>query len=498
MKRFINILVVLACIVPGACMKDKGNYDYHPINRIAIKGVDSLYILDYGSRLTIRPELSFTDGGKEDTANYSYAWVQNRLIGYTGAARVLSTRRDLDTNIRIAYGSYEMYYRVTDKRTNVFTDAVFTLTVGSPSYEGWMALCDMENGNSRLDMVSRRGPLDIIYRNVLDTVRSAFKTTGTPSFISVAYTLIPPGQGTNTTFIGTSTTAALLGRDSLDYSGSSNFNNLFNVNAVKPVDYTGARIYLRIYAGILYAENRLFRVDISNLSVAVNKQDANTALFKPSPYVALGASTSIVFNEDNKTFLRLTSSGASCLTIAPGTLFNYSQPDKDLVWMDFSTYNGGEAFAVLKRPADNKMFLARFLTTGLGQNYYDEIIATDIDKAEHFCVSPEYGYLFYSVGSKVYEYDFALKKSWLMKDYGSKKITIMKFQRFLSLSATGVNIALYTELSRKLAIGTYEEGNPITSGVLDLYTVPGINGNIRIYKSYEGLGKIASLTYRER
>ncbi|UYQ94504.1 PKD-like family lipoprotein [Chitinophaga horti] len=341
MKQLLNISLLFTCMLLNACMKDKGNYDYTAINRISIKGVDSLYILDFGSRLTIRPQLSFTDGIPEDTANYSYAWVQNRLIGYTGVPKVLSTSRDLDTTLRIAYGSYEMFYRVTDKRTNVFTDVIFTLTVGSPSYEGWMALCDMENGTSRLDMISRRGPLDVLYRNVLDSVRSGFKTDSRPAFVSVAYTLLAPSNGTNTTFIATANKATLLGRDSLDYNPTADFTNQFVATAQKPVDYTGSRIYLRIYGGVLYAENRLHRVDSRNFSNAVNRQDANTTFFKPSPYVALGASSSIVFNEDNKTFLRLASSGSACLSMSNATLFNYTQPDMNLMWMDYSTYNGG-------------------------------------------------------------------------------------------------------------------------------------------------------------
>ncbi|UYQ94505.1 hypothetical protein MKQ68_05300 [Chitinophaga horti] len=151
---------------------------------------------------------------------------------------------------------------------------------------------------------------------------------------------------------------------------------------------------------------------------------------------------------------------------------------------------------MLKR-TDNKVFLARFMTTGAKQNFYEEITGTDVALAEHFCVSPEYGYVFYSVGSKVYEYDFSLKKSVLMKDYGNRRISVMKFHRFLSLEAA-ISNAFYTELSRKLAICTYEPGNPSASGVMELYNVPGINGPLRLYKSYEGLGKVVSLTYRER
>jgi len=180
-------------------------------------------------------------------------------------------------------------------------------------------------------------------------------------------------------------------------------------------------------------------------------------------------------------------------------LFDYALPaNMELKWLDYTKFNAGEMFALMRDKTTNKVYLGRFIQTGVTQNYYGEVVADGIASAENFCVSPDYGYIFYNIGSKIYEYDFSLKKAILMKDYGSKKISLMKFYPFFNVTASYSNAAFYTDLSKKLAVCTYDVGNASTSGMLDLYVVPAINGVIRPYKSYSGLGKVVSLAYRER
>lgn len=492
----ILLFFILACLLT-ACMKDKGNYNYTPINRVTIQGVDSAYLLDYGSRLQIKPVLKFSDDAHEDTANYTYNWVADHLVGYTMSPTIISTARDLDTTITLDYGLYAMYYRVTDKRTGVFTDSYFTLNVGAPSYEGWMMLCDLENGNSRLDMISHRGNTDTLYPDILKEVRSAYKTTGAPSFIATQFSgLGGPANGSLGIFVATSKNAVLLGLDSLDYVPAYDLKNFMSVS--EPItDWTGADIYLRMYGGLLYINKNIYAMGYSSIGNPVNTQDGGTDLFNASRWVGQNSSgQTIVFNEDSKTFLRYPGSGTTCLTLPNGDLFNFST-GMDLLYATFVPFNSGEVFAVLENHATGKRFLARFTVAGK-QNYFAEIAGENIAAAETFAVSPELGYLFYNAGGKVYEYDHATKRSILMHDYGSRKISLMKFQPFASTYAAAANAVYYTTLSKKLLVGTYIQGQPENSGILDIYTVPDINAQLQLYKSYPGTGKIACIAYRER
>lgn len=72
--KSILLSFFFACLLT-ACMKDKGNYNYTPINRVTIQGVDSAYLLDYGTRLQIKPVLKFSEDTHEDTANYTLSLI---------------------------------------------------------------------------------------------------------------------------------------------------------------------------------------------------------------------------------------------------------------------------------------------------------------------------------------------------------------------------------------------------------------------------------------
>jgi hypothetical protein len=186
-----------------------------------------------------------------------------------------------------------------------------------------------------------------------------------------------------------------------------------------------------------------------------------------------------------------------------GAPLNYQNVGMDLAYMEQVFFNNtAEAWAILKNPTAGTFYLARIAfgragTPTFALNYYAQITATDFDKAEQFAVNPDYGYLMYSVGSKVYEYDLGLKKSFLMKDYGGKKITVLKFHHFQSNNYI-TPVTGYQKLSNKLIVATYDPAAPNTSGIVDLWNVPVLNAALTTYGSISGFAKIQSLTYRER
>lgn len=497
-KEYLLLIIAVAALA-GSCTKDPGNYNYNTVNEVSIAGVDSLYIVDYGHKLTVKPRLAFSeDAAGGDTSRYSYAWVADHLVGYTASPKILATTRDLDTAIKIPFGLYNCYLRVTDKQTGIFTDSYFKLSVGSPAYEGWMLLCDQGNDTSRLDMISRRGSIDTLYRNVLKQVNSTYVPLGKPLFVNTGLVYLgAPNNGTLAIFVATTKTATQLGLDSLEYRTSYNLGNYFNLTP--PIaGFADAKFYFTFYAGIMHASQNLYVLGWGTSSGPINRQDGASETFKPSNMLGYSSTgQAIVFNEDNKSFLRYPGSGNTCLTLPSDALFDYKNTGMNLMHMEFVNYNGGEVFAVMKNPSSGKHYLARFTVAG-AQRYYAEINAPDLDNATNWSVSPDLGYLFYNVGSKVYEYDFTLKRTILMKDYGSRNISVLKFQPFTFTYAGAANAAPYTELSKKLIVCTYSDQDIKTSGIVDFYTVPDINASLQLYKSFTGTGKVMSVAYRER
>jgi hypothetical protein len=163
--------------------------------------------------------------------------------------------------------------------------------------------------------------------------------------------------------------------------------------------------------------------------------------------------------------------------------------------MEYSPFNGGDVFAILKG-GDGKIFLARFNLTTAIQTYYGEITGAEIGNADKFAVNPTYGYLFYSAGSKVYEYDMSLKSSKLMLDKGAEKISLLKYQKFVKGGSTR---PYYESRKNQLMVCSYDPALPAErNGKMELYTVPSLNGDLTLGESYSGFGKIVSVSYRER
>lgn len=218
------------------------------------------------------------------------------------------------------------------------------------------------------------------------------------------------------------------------------------------------------------------------------------ATFEASTFIGKGAywGNSILYDNTNKRFVRTNFGNTSVMPT--GTRFNYTT-GKDLEYMvgnDFNTTNsntaGTQIFAILKDPSNSKKYLALFNASTSAQTYYAEVLATDFDQATSYAVSPNYGYLFYAVGGKVYQYDYSLKTTKLMIDKGSDEITMIKFNDFFYSNS------VYDELELQLIVCSYDG----TEGTMELYNVPPVNGQIELQTSYSGFGKIKSVTYRER
>ncbi len=78
-----------------------------------------------------------------------------------------------------------------------------------------------------------------------------------------------------------------------------------------------------------------------------------------------------------------------------------------------------------------------------------------------------------------------------MVDFGSKKVSYLNFYEFKTTSK-------YKD-GNKLMVGSYDATKSDgTEGSLNIYTVPSLNGELVLDKSYTGFGRIKSLTYRER
>nr|WP_315151121.1 PKD-like family lipoprotein [uncultured Flavobacterium sp.] len=486
-------LVMLFFLAYG-CVSDEGNYNYEEINELEVTGIEKEYTAYSGDNFKIIPSIDPTldDGANPD--RYEYKWVAvNPLKLAIEARTTIATTKNYDAVLKLPPAKYNLYYFIKDKVTGVnWQQPVITLNVVSSIYQGWMVIGDVD-GKARLDMVSIIPGVaqPRIINDVLETSGSALKLSGKAVDVECFSTPLP-----GTVIYGIYVTAsesgtARLEPDSFAWSQSQNiayetvggaFPTNFGVDFMKsPV---GGENY--IYKdGDIYYFNRTQQI---RYGLPQNKVDLETKTFHAAPFIAEGGSigTPVFFDTNLRRFVRYAYSKGNCSAMPPlvgsPTVLDWNNTNCDLVYMTTSGFNLDESFAVLKNITNGKFYLLRFSTT-LVQTYYKEILnAPDFDKATKFAVSPDSGYLFYIVGNKVYEYDNGTQSAKLMLDKGNEEITYIGFSK----RAT-------KPFNTKLVVGSYS-----TTGKLEVFTVPPVNGALVLDNAYTGLCKIVDVSYRSR
>lgn len=163
MKRFKYILLLFMPLL-WSCFEDKGNYDYHEVGEIVIEDIpDMIEVLSNADRIVITPKVISTVEGeiKDGDPNYEFIYrfdLKRGSINRPDPWVVLnpSGSMNLDTLATFPSNSYIGWFIVKDLRTDIETYKTFDVNITSPTFEGWMVLCNEGDDNRvRFDMISR-------------------------------------------------------------------------------------------------------------------------------------------------------------------------------------------------------------------------------------------------------------------------------------------------------------------------------------------------------
>jgi hypothetical protein len=503
LKIYNKVMIALMAIISlGSCKKDLGNYTYNQINEVSeVTGLPKEVLATYGKDILVKPDLKFTLDNGTDESKYTYAWTYIGPNGLGGSKLfTLATTRNLDMKMNIVAGTYTAYYGVTDKESGVKYSTPFTLKIVNEINEGWILMCDVDN-KARVDMLSLNttGTFDLV-TDLLATTDSELKLEGKPVMTYTYNTglLIGPDKISYGLYFGTDKYTTKVEPNSFKWTRTMGLS--YEMFGVIPAGFY-ADVIKQASSGSSYLignENAYYYDRPTNIyySTPINYISAEQKEFKVAPFVASNHSSfqyATFYDKTNKRFVKHSNGGATCTTLPDPTgaakKFSFST-GMDLAYMQWVPFNGGEIFAILKGNGTER-YLARYNPANNVQSYYEQITGTGIENADFYAVSPNLGYVFYAVGSKVYEYDMTLRTAKLMLDFGSKKISYFGFYDFkLTTKYPG---------STSLMIGSYDSTLPVgKDGSLNIYTVPTVNGDLVLDKSYSGFGRIKSLTYRER
>jgi hypothetical protein len=496
MKKIHFAILIALCCAFAACYKDKGNYNYHPVNQLTFTNFDTAkgYTVNVGQTLSITPQLKGTLDPDGSGKQYSYEWS----LDFPQQDSVLSKEKTLNVKLVLAPGKYTLQYKVTDLSTGIQFSTRAQLLVTTRVFEGYLVMNEV-NGKTRLDMVSYSRTDDHFefIPDVLSQMSSALPVQGKPiqvfCFETEAFRITPQ---TYRIYLVTETGTYKIDPETFGYGPLDDFS--YEMTGVlpatfKPAVLTGALQYGFEPAMFMTEGNDIYRRTYEGVvfpNVPVNIYAGDSKPFKAFPQVACNDDVVVIYNMDKRIFTSSSFAGINVTDMPPDLDF---PEGKDMVYMEDQT--NGYGYAVLKDPGLANYYLLRFYP-GFGfQDYFDPITATDIDKATHFAVSPELGYLFYSVGGKLYEYDPFLHKSFLMMDKGTAEITFLSFQKFFSTSGYDK----YIEFGNLLTVGSLDPaGAEGSNGTLERFSIPPLNASLQRKDAWTGFGRIASVSYRER
>lgn len=493
-------ILMIVCTAFIACYKDKGNYDYHPINELTFANFDTTngYRVEYGETLTVSPQLQ----GSLDPDGTKHAYTYEWSFDLPDRDTVISTEKVLNLKMTVNPGTYVLQYKVIDKETGVQFRTRTQLLVTTKIFEGYLVLSDV-NGASRLDMLSYYRTDNVFepHIDVLAEMGSTLPPQGKPIQVfcmETMYVAVATPQSYRVYLVSETGTNYI----DAETFGYTQFNSIrYEMTGAlpdnfKPSRFTGGARYGFLPAMIMTEGNDIYTRAYAAPTfgyVPTNIYPGASKPFKAWPQAVSKGSdgTIVIYNMDKRAFTTSSFDAVNVADVPPGLKY---PTGKDMVYME-DLPTSDQVYAVLKDPGLPNYYIVRFIT-GNEPNYYDAVTnATDFDKATAYAVSPDLGYLFYAVGGKLYEYDLSLKKSFLMLDKGTHVISHISFQRFF-------NRALYSKYAaweKLLTVGSYDPaGAAGSNGTMELYSVPPVNAALTRTNIWTGFGRIASVSYRER
>lgn len=520
---FVSLmLTVWVAILTVGCRKDLGNYDYSPVDSLAIGNINETYQFTIGAKANIFPELKFIQGSNFSENDYSYEWAS--YTSNIAAKKVIHTGKNLDTELSLGIGTYRCYYVVKQKSTGITWQKRFEISVyGTFQPAGWFVLNDIE-GKARLDYYQEDkdnwNTFPTIYRDFTSLIKdvntgSPMQLTGKPLSVAEFYNR-DAVNNTNSyrLYINTDKETQWI-----NVSGGFIWDKLrydFKNETVSGEPGSVSVLYPGSNGSYAYKDHQLYLYHniYSLYGTPVNRISGVAGTFPISEYVAIPYHQSmhaIFFDTQNKRFLRSFNSSVGATEIPNSDHgLDLKNVGKDLVWMGYTRSFSGQTVAILK-DANARYYLARLAfpylsVTGTAINItvssFTEITnqLTDIATAEKFALDQQYGYLFYISGSKLYQYDMDSKVLKLAKDYGSRNISMLKVNTLTYYSILNVP-NFWSRLSSPgygIIVGSYDPQNPTTSGTVDFYTTTGLMGDLVVSTpSFTGLGKVVDVEYSE-
>lgn len=451
MKKYLFLFPLLSVSMLCSCVDDEGNYDYTAINEVTIGGdTTPLTALSYIDRVVIRPEISGTLYG-EDLDNYEFCYT---LCYDDHTHIVIGTEKDLDWLADVKPGTYSIYLSVKDKANGVekITPRPYALTVKSSFSTGFLVLGEnMETGHSQVDMLAMVANRDtvlipdvfdssevvlhdatkILFTGEIDAYLGASYKDRQNLWVMTSHSAYQFTNGDSFELMSTLEDADILD-PTVTVEHPMRLVDLFphqtSFGTHRSRQYRGYITNdMLYYGGINYGDYH---------TEPINRYSPNSRqYFKPAPYMFYSQgyySTLQVFlgyDLDNDRFFRLPSNVNSYTVKYVYDIVDYDTDPwkynanaedmpRTIVYGENTWYGtNGTSYAIMKEKQGVNYFIYKLMVPPRATDAVEKElffvtpdIVEEFAKASHYAFSSIRSALFFSVGNRLYQYDFSYGK----------------------------------------------------------------------------------------
>ena len=518
MKNYNNIawLLLWVCLFGTSCYKDKGNYEYKPLDKVLIdtakRNISSAYSIYRYDELVISPRIFFNQEEVTSTAQVSgklaFTWSIYQATGGKVYSRdTISNDITFRKSISKPAGRWVVILSVKNLSTQVEEYMKFDVQVDEQLSDGWMLLYE-KNGNTDVGLIVD----DWTKKNIVQT-----RTFADMFQNSNGYPLLgePRGLMHSPSTLATAEVLIASARDFVAVEKSSFqvfypidklFWNFIPGGEIKTFSANNGRKEVVIYNnrvhGANYNTSGTSRVNF--FGAAYNGSYGDLAEWSAT---AFGASfDAVVYDKTNKKFLNIPANGTAVQGFATQALtaaFDVNNVGLDPEAFDWGRGNGtpnvGYEYAVMKNSTDRFLLVSNFTNAAVTQIAIGKYPITGIPLSIPIrTLNSAFGGNYTLMGTEktVYLHRYQQSSNAVSEWEApvNEEVTCVRLQKFYYNPA--VTNLLLPRPNTVVYIGTWNAGTKV--GKVYAYTIDPTNGSINkaTERVYTGFGKIKDMTYK--
>lgn len=443
MKQSCIIACLAVILLSVGCYGDKGNYDYREINEITI-GPRGFENVDYKLRsgidvLKIDPVVTATKDS-ELAGSYEYEWVAVGKVRNPGERTTLAATRELNYPVDLPSDDYKLLLRITDPTTGLVFSRQTEMSVSTAYTRGWLVATEDSAGNAVVDMVSISRDT-LIQRDVVkrDTPHKGARRIWCDNN---EYTSQLHGR----IYLSTGEGCFLYNRESFSTDEYSIMRDYFAnpeyLTDVSASDMIQIDDKFRVFVvdGYAYVYS-ISSVNTGYFGNPVNRYAESYRYVRIGDRLAYnlsggsgaGSITSVMlYNDSDKCFVylnRYSETLKNAVDTESDLAFYPWQTGLDYVTTVNSRFLAGQSATILHDPADDRYAIYTYTCTRSGPSKgarYPIDAAVPVTEVSNWCMTSQHGYMLYSVGSRLYGYDFRSGRSPVqLMDFSPADITVI-------------------------------------------------------------------------